>query len=201
MNKIPRGQTPERKEYMKNYNATHPRRDRSAYKKEYDRVNKERIQKYLDENRDKLNALKRKRYYDNRDSLLKYFKERYKNNRDKIISYQKVYNKKNKEKIRKRERAYSKNKKEIITACVQRRRARKAAAPGSHTAQQLIERFDFLGNKCVYCGSSENITIDHDIPLSRGGSNYIENILPACRSCNSKKRTLTAKEYLSKIAA
>lgn len=43
---------------------------------------------------------------------------------------------------------------------------------------------------CAYCGKKQkSLTQDHIIPLSKGGSHTMSNIVPACRSCNSKKRT------------
>jgi 5-methylcytosine-specific restriction endonuclease McrA len=39
------------------------------------------------------------------------------------------------------------------------------------------------------------IEIDHRIPLTRGGSNLIDNILPACRRCNRRKGTMTEEEF------
>lgn len=47
-----------------------------------------------------------------------------------------------------------------------------------------------FGNKCVCCGDSEkrvSLEIDHVIPLSKNGSNYISNIQPLCSTCNRKK--------------
>lgn len=41
--------------------------------------------------------------------------------------------------------------------------------------------------ECVYCGSSEKVTIDHVLPQSRGGTNDPNNLVTACSSCNFKK--------------
>lgn len=51
----------------------------------------------------------------------------------------------------------------------------------------IKEKFDLLWNKCLICGSIENIEIDHIIPLSKWGTNDINNLQPLCRSCNGKK--------------
>ena len=57
--------------------------------------------------------------------------------------------------------------------------------------------------KCVYCGSTkELLTIDHIIPISRGGETSFENCVTSCRVCNSKKKDRTpseAKMFMSKI--
>jgi 5-methylcytosine-specific restriction endonuclease McrA len=42
-------------------------------------------------------------------------------------------------------------------------------------------------NTCVYCGSKENLTVDHVIPRSRGGKTIWDNVVTACHSCNNKK--------------
>lgn len=44
-------------------------------------------------------------------------------------------------------------------------------------------------HECVYCGTSDNLVVDHIIPHSRGGKAVFENLLTACRSCNSRRRT------------
>jgi 5-methylcytosine-specific restriction endonuclease McrA len=40
---------------------------------------------------------------------------------------------------------------------------------------------------CAYCGASGKMSIDHVMPVSKGGRNSIGNLLPACRTCNSEK--------------
>lgn len=43
------------------------------------------------------------------------------------------------------------------------------------------------GHKCRICSTKQNISIDHKIPLSKGGSDELENLQLLCRSCNSRK--------------
>lgn len=43
------------------------------------------------------------------------------------------------------------------------------------------------GYECATCGAQKDITIDHVIPLSRGGTDDLENLVLLCRTCNSKK--------------
>ncbi|MEO0470670.1 MAG: HNH endonuclease [Bacteroidota bacterium] len=49
-------------------------------------------------------------------------------------------------------------------------------------------------NRCVYCGSRDNLTIDHVIPKSRGGRDTWENLATACQKCNAKKGDLTLEQ-------
>lgn len=48
--------------------------------------------------------------------------------------------------------------------------------------------------QCQYCGASTNLTIDHVIPRSRKGPSSWDNLITACRSCNSKKGDFTPEE-------
>lgn len=44
------------------------------------------------------------------------------------------------------------------------------------------------GALCTHCGSADELTVDHIVPLSRGGENELENMQILCKSCNSRKR-------------
>jgi 5-methylcytosine-specific restriction endonuclease McrA len=70
------------------------------------------------------------------------------------------------------------------------RKATKAArrsTEGRFTTGELKECFALHGNKCAHCGATDHLTADHIIPLKLGGDNYITNIQPLCKSCNSRK--------------
>lgn len=48
---------------------------------------------------------------------------------------------------------------------------------------------------CIYCGATENISLDHVIPVSRGGTHGIGNLVSACLSCNSSKHNHFITEW------
>jgi hypothetical protein len=58
--------------------------------------------------------------------------------------------------------------------------------------RNLIMKRD--GYKCLYCGATENLTLDHIIPQSRGGEDTWENLATCCGSCNVKKGNKTPQE-------
>ena len=59
---------------------------------------------------------------------------------------------------------------------------------------------------CHYCRRQvgrEQLTMDHVVPLSRGGKSKKGNIVPACKECNSKKKYLLPiewEEYLESLS-
>ena len=97
--------------------------------------------------------------------------------------------------------AYIRAHRELRQAIRARRRARELAAEGNHTTAEWIALLDEYGYRCAYDGSDGPLEPDHRIPLARGGTNYIENILPACRRCNTRKRLLTEHECRARLAA
>ena len=52
--------------------------------------------------------------------------------------------------------------------------------------------FDRDGRVCVYCGSSENLSVDHILPKSLGGGDEEENLVTSCSRCNSMKGAKSA---------
>ncbi|MCS7005678.1 MAG: HNH endonuclease [Cytophagales bacterium] len=63
--------------------------------------------------------------------------------------------------------------------------------------QNIFKRDNYT---CVYCGSREDLTLDHVIPRSRGGTSSWTNLVTACRRCNAKKGDFTPEEANMKMA-
>lgn len=69
-----------------------------------------------------------------------------------------------------------------------KRRARLANSGGSYTRSEWRRLCEYYDHRCVCCNHQfQRLTVDHVLPLSKGGTNYINNIQPLCRSCNSRK--------------
>jgi 5-methylcytosine-specific restriction endonuclease McrA len=60
-------------------------------------------------------------------------------------------------------------------------------------------------SRCFYCGRSvspRDLTMDHIVPLVRGGKSSKGNIVPACKECNNKKKHMLPMEwdaYMAKL--
>lgn len=78
-----------------------------------------------------------------------------------------------------------------------KRHDRKVEGPGVSVDQvrDILEAHDF---RCAYCGG-EYETLDHVVALARGGLHAPENIVPACKRCNFKKKTKSRSEFLVQL--
>lgn len=60
--------------------------------------------------------------------------------------------------------------------------------------------------RCHWCGGTfrpDELTMDHVIPLSRGGKASRNNLVPACKQCNSNKKYLLPiewEQYLNRLS-
>ena len=162
------------REYMRTRYAADPQRVLATNKAWYER-NRERMREYdrrhrlanLEATRAKERARSRARYAADPAAVQSYLKEWRRRNPDKSHAY-------------------------VNAATIKRRRA---AGGQSFSSAEWLGLLAHHGGACAYCGSKVLIEIDHRTPLARGGSNLIENILPACRRCNRRKHLMTEDEF------
>jgi len=103
-------------------------------------------------------------------------------------AWRKKWKKANPQKVLKTNAAWRRAHPEFDVVHDERRRARRAAVPNAFGARDLREAKEVSCGICAYClRPTKHLTIDHVTPLARGGSHTPENIVMACRSCNSKK--------------
>ena len=50
--------------------------------------------------------------------------------------------------------------------------------------------------RCVSCGTHKELTVDHKLPLSKGGDDALSNLQTLCRTCNTSKGVKTMEEWL-----
>lgn len=173
---------------------------------EYQERARELHRKRYDEHKDELRAKAREymriRYASDREGVLSTNKAWYERNRERMREYDRRHRLANLDAIRAKDRersraryaadptAWQKYLKEwrqrnpdkshayVRAATIKRRRA---AGGQSFSAAEWLALLAHHGGSCAYCGSKVLIEIDHRIPLVRGGSNLIDNILLACR--------------------
>lgn len=167
--------TPEQKKADAQYQSRYKKQQRQKltdWEREWRKQNKERAND------------RGKRYYEaHKAERSHYHAERYERKREHILMQARMY------------RARKPSKRAEINA---RRSALLArSVVNDFTDQQWQELLETFNKHCAYClEPSDDLTREHLIPITRGGNNTASNIVPACRSCNSRKHTKTLLEFV-----
>jgi len=173
-------------------------------KKEYDKKrykeNKEyileKVKKYYQENREKKLAQHRIWRKKNPEYNKKYYQENKEKRLLANVNWRKKnpgYWKKYHERMLEYNRRWLKTEKGKANSQRSRtkRRTKEKEIINTLTAQEWLDILEKHNYRCVYCGiefDCENLpTKEHVIPISWGGNNTKENVVPACKSCNCKK--------------
>lgn len=147
------------------------------------------LRKWNSANRDKKNAHSRSWVENNKEKRADIVRKSEEKQRHVKRAWFIKYYAKNKDRFLINSRNVSKDKK---IALKMRYRARKVNAKHEpYSPKEMYER-DF--HMCMYCFDKAN-TLDHVVPLSNGGSDMADNIVAACKSCNSSKGSKTLVEW------
>jgi 5-methylcytosine-specific restriction endonuclease McrA len=81
---------------------------------------------------------------------------------------------------------------------VSRYNQQKARAEGFMTDLEKASVRRLFGDRCFFCGTDleGGGEWDHNIPISAGGTNWPNNMLLVCRTCNRDKHAKTGEEYV-----
>jgi 5-methylcytosine-specific restriction endonuclease McrA len=147
---------------------------------------KEYQDRYLAKNREKINLRKKARYYANTERILAANKKRRDENKEHVLEIERASRNKNKDKNRLRKNANQSIRNRLITS--------------SNYVILYKDLKRVYSNPCFNCGSMKNQSLDHKIPLSKGGEHKIGNIMTLCQPCNASKHARTIMEWrLNKI--
>lgn len=75
------------------------------------------------------------------------------------------------------------------------RRQARIEHQAKYSTKMVRERFATFGNCCAYCGKDGRLTLDHFVPISKGGPDALGNIIPACSACNGSKYNSDAEQW------
>lgn len=158
------------------------------------------IKKYRDEKKEHTNIVRRIKYAQNADKINLKNKEKYKENSSKIKEYNRKWYASHKEYFSQKNKKYAKENKQSIYL---KNRKRSKKLVGKNISQNQIDiLLSQHEDKCFYCKieikAGFNLHLDHKIPLSRGGEHTIENLVPACKTCNLQKGIQTDEEFLKR---
>jgi len=151
------------------------------------------------ENRDKVRMAAARWYMENRDQGVRSRKAWAKANPEKVDGYNRKWREANRGVANAAVKRWRLNNQDRAMLHVERRRQRRANAPGSGvTPRQWASRLEEFNGMCAYCNLPYDKPImEHMDPLFLGGAHDISNVVPVCNDCNARKGTLTVLEFLT----
>ena len=177
-----------------------PEQIKANYEKNREKI-LESAKKYNTVHSEKIKQRKKAYRQANEEKIKKYAKEYREVNREKLRDYNSQYHSDNFEEISARQKNYHRTEegKSASRRGHRRRKDRKRAVHlVRYTDEQLKNQYELFDNCCSYCCKKITLFRDHFIPVSKGGSDCLGNIVPACLSCNSSKHDADPIEWYKK---
>lgn len=119
----------------------------------------------------------------------------YAKNKEKCKEYNKYWRKENKAHISDTYHTWYLTHKENNRQTSRKRRDKKKSLNESYTIEDEQYTLNLFNHSCANCGSTDNLCIDHHMPLSLGHALTRSNAVLLCRSCNCSKATKLPSEF------
>ena len=157
--------------------------------------------KYYQANKVEISKKNAERYAANADSYRAKEVEKYAANRDKELARCAAKYQRRKEKVLAQQKEYYAYNKEKHFALIRNRRARVKKSEGRHTASDVSRIFESQRGLCANCeirllkSGANKFHVDHIVPISKGGSNWPDNLQCLCPTCNRRKSAKLPDEW------
>ncbi len=169
----------------------------AEYQKEWAEKNKEKTRKYARDHQ------RRKRSDPEKHALMiEYERERRKLYPELYRDYSRQFRKNNPEKVNAyNRRYYAKHAEWGRVSSLIRHHRRRGIKKHYHTAEDIVSLYEQQKGKCWWCEQELNnkFEIDHRIPVSKGGSNALNNIVLSCQFCNRSKHNHMPWEWNGRL--
>lgn len=163
----------------------------------YEQIQRQRKQ-YRETNQEKIAERNKKYREENHVEIAERGLQYREENKDAIAKQRHRYKLRNPDSLRESKRRWYRQNRDAYAQYRQNRRAKEKSAPGSFTLSELKAVYMTQEYRCAYCQSEDPLSIDHIVPLSRGGSNWITNIQGLCLTCNLKKGSKLESELFTR---
>ena len=98
-----------------------------------------------------------------------------------------------------KKRYYKENPQIVKRNRVLRKARMRGATIEPFTAQDWLTLLEIYAHRCAYCRVGGKMTVDHVVPIARGGIHGKHNIVPACPSCNASKQARSVKDFMETL--
>lgn len=164
---------------------------------------RDKNQKWKARNRDKTREQSRRWRRENREKALEKTRRWYAENTDRARELNRIWRTANPDRFRELNRRWYIENPERVATKNRNRRARLRDAEGAHTAADIAAQLKRQRGKCYYCGvkmiqqrgKPNSQTVDHVVPLDKGGRNSPDNLVIACLKCNCSKQDKLPHEW------
>lgn len=186
-------------------------KDRIRAKESYYRnheKNKERGRQYHLENKEEIEKVQKVWRDNNKDKIKENNQKWYEENKKARLEYDKKYYEENKEYYAMQSREYRHSNRGVLKANKEKRLALIEKQNDQSITPNFIKDIFNKANSCPYCSKklldvtnnrADTKTLDHLIPISKGGLHSQYNVVVCCHSCNCKKRNSSFPDWLKKL--